>query len=737
MATVKRVLRVAVPSPLYREFDYLPPANVDLASLQPGIRVRVPFGRRTTIGVLVDLLTHSEVEPKKLKHALDVMDSEPVISREILNMVQWASAYYQHPIGEALAAALPILLRQGHAANAVDITHWRLTDAGRRLDLDSLTRAKRQASVLTELRQHPQGLERAALDAPASVLRSLVEKGWIESFQHAPIETAQPDATLPASTPGHTLNPAQQQAVDSVLANLDHYQGFLLEGVTGSGKTEVYLQIIKQVLAHRQQTLLLVPEIGLTPQLVERFQARFQVPLAVLHSGLGSRERLSAWQQARNGSAPIIIGTRSAIFTPLARPGLLIVDEEHDPSLKQQEGFRYSARDLAVWRARRLNVPILLGSATPSLESLHNVEQQRYRRLRLPERTGAARMPEYAIVDVREQPLEDGLSTALLARIRHHLDADGQVLLFLNRRGFAPTFMCYDCGWIANCRRCDAHLTWHRHDTRLHCHHCGSQRPLDSHCPECNSRDLHPQGQGTERVEQALAEHFPNVEILRIDRDTTRRKGELDDLLERARTGQGRLLLGTQMLAKGHHFPNVTLVGILDADHGLFSTDFRASERMAQLIVQVAGRAGRHDRPGQVVIQTRHPDHPLLQLLVTQGYPAFARAALLERHAARLPPATSLALLRAEATDETLPLRFLEAVRKQIETAGIAGIEAWGPVPAAMERRAGRYRAQLLLQSDRRGNLQQLLSRLVRQLEQDKLARQVRWSVDVDPADTY
>jgi primosomal protein N' (replication factor Y) len=297
--------------------------------------------------------------------------------------------------------------------------------------------------------------------------------------------------------------------------------------------------------------------------------------------------------------------------------------------------------------------------------------------------------------------------------------------------------MCYDCGWIANCRRCDAHLTWHRRDNRLHCHHCGSQRPLDSHCPECKSRDLHPQGQGTERVEQALAEHFPNVERLRIDRDTTRRKGELDDLLERARTGQGRLLLGTQMLAKGHHFPNVTLVGILDADHGLFSTDFRASERMAQLIVQVAGRAGRHDRPGQVVIQTRHPDHPLLQLLVKQGYPAFAHAALLERQAARLPPVTSIALLRAEATDETVPLRFLEAVREQVETAGIAGIEAWGPVPAAMERRAGRFRAQLLLQSDRRGNLQQLLSGLVRQLEQDKLARQVRWSVDVDPADTY
>ncbi len=737
MATDKRVLRVAVASPLYREFDYLPPADTALASLQPGMRLRVPFGRRSTIGVLIDLPADSDVDPKKLKAALEVLDSEPVISGEILEMVQWASAYYQYPIGEALAAALPVLLREGQAPIAVASTVWRLTEAGRRIDPDDLKRARRQASVLAELHRHPQGMERAALDAPASVLHALADKGWIESFQQAPAEPTQSTATAAPCSPGHSLNPAQQHAVDEVLEHLDHFQGFLLEGVTGSGKTEVYIQLIEQVLARGRQALLLVPEIGLTPQLVKRFQSRFAVPLAVLHSGLGKRERLDAWQRARSGLAPIVIGTRSAIFTPLARPGLLIVDEEHDPSLKQQEGFRYSARDLAVWRARRLNIPVLLGTATPSLESLYNVEQQRYRRLPLPERTGVACMPEYAIVDVREQALEDGLSADLLARIRVHLDAGGQVLLFLNRRGYAPTFMCYGCGWIADCRRCDAHLTWHRRDNRLHCHHCGSQRPLDSHCPECKGRDLHPQGQGTERVEQALGEHFPGVELLRIDRDTTRRKGELDKLLEQARSGHGRLLLGTQMLAKGHHFPNVTLVGILDADHGLFSTDFRASERMAQLIVQVAGRAGRHDRPGHVVIQTRHPDHPLLQLLVRQGYPAFARAALLERHAARLPPVTSLALLRAEATAEALPLRFLESVRAQVEEAGIGRIEVWGPVAAAMERRAGRFRAQLMLQSDSRGNLQLLLSRLVRQLEQDKLARRVRWSVDVDPADTY
>jgi primosomal protein N' (replication factor Y) len=525
--------------------------------------------------------------------------------------------------------------------------------------------------------------------------------------------------------------------VDTVSAGLGTFRSFLLEGVTGSGKTEVYLHLIERVLAQGGQVLVLVPEIGLTPQLVARFRARFDVPLALLHSGLTDRERLAAWLAARSGSAPIVLGTRSAIFTPLARPGLLIVDEEHDASLKQQDGFRYSARDLAVWRAHQLAVPVLLGSATPSLESLYNVEQRRYQPLLLPERTGHAELPEYRLIDVRHLSLEDGLSQPLLTRIGQHLAAAGQVLLFLNRRGFAPTLMCYECDWVAECPRCDARLTWHQSDGRLHCHHCGNQRPVDLRCPQCGSPELHPQGQGTERVEQALAAHFPAAERLRIDRDTTRRKGALDRLLEQARTGQRQILLGTQMLAKGHHFPNVTLVGILDADHGLFSTDFRASERMAQLIVQVAGRAGRQDRPGEVLIQTAHPDHPLLATLVTQGYPAFAAAALAERKAACLPPVTSLALLRAESTTASAPIDFLAAVAQQIRETRPAGVEVWGPVPAGMERRAGRWRAQLLLQSAQRGDLQPLLAGLVRALEQRPAARRVRWSVDVDPADTY
>ncbi|MGB5427215.1 MAG: primosomal protein N', partial [Gammaproteobacteria bacterium] len=651
------ILRIAVPSPLQRSFDYLQPADADPAALQPGIRLRIPFGRRTVIGVLLAVGNESDIDAHKLKRALQVLDETAVVSPDVMAMVQWASDYYHYPIGEAFSAALPALLRRGQQPQAADNTAWRITPAGQAIDTRTLSRAARQARVMALLGSHPQGVHRSVIDVPASVLHALGDKGWIETCT-----LDEPHGGRRVVPSVHTLNPAQRQAVDAILGQLDSFTPFLLAGVTGSGKTEVYLELIETTLARQQQALVLVPEIGLTPQLLARFQRRFQVPLALLHSGLTDHERLAAWRLARSGEAPIIIGTRSAIFTPMARPGLIVVDEEHDASLKQQDGFRYSARDLAVWRARQLNLPVVLGSATPSLESLLNVEQGRYRQLDLPERTGVAVQPTYRVLDVRKQPLEDGLSRPLLQRIREHLDAGDQVLLFLNRRGFAPTLMCYDCDWVAECKRCDARMTWHQHDQLLHCHHCGSQRPVDSVCPECQGSDLHPQGQGTERVEQALAAHFPDVKRVRIDRDTTRRKGELDRLLQQARGGEGRLLLGTQMLAKGHHFPNVTLVGILDADHGMFSTDFRASERMAQLIVQVAGRAGRHERPGEVIIQTCHPDHPLLQLLINQGYPAFARAALAERREARMPPTTAMVLLRAEAPAADTAMGFLEEV---------------------------------------------------------------------------
>jgi primosomal protein N' (replication factor Y) len=692
----------------------------------------VPFGHRQVVGVILAVRDHSAVASGKLKYALRVLDASPLLDEKLMELLNWAASYYQHPIGEVFCAALPVLLRRASRRANPPESVWALTDVGREHSPETLSRAARQASVLQQLAAHPEGLPRSDLAVPLSVLRTLQQKGWLRC---APARPESTPTAPPSPQPALSLSPPQRHAVQAVTAALGSFQSFLLEGVTGSGKTEVYLQLIQPLLEQQRQALVLVPEIGLTPQLVSRFRKRFATRIAVLHSSLNDTQRLRAWEEAASGAALLILGTRSAVFTPLKRPGLVIVDEEHDASLKQQDGFRYSARDLAVWRAQQLAVPVVLGSATPSLESLHNVRQGRYRHLQLPERAGQALAPRLRLLDLRAQPMRDLLSEPLLDTIQRHLQDDAQVLLFLNRRGFSPVLLCHACGWLAECARCDARMTLHQRSAELRCHHCGGQRPVNRFCPACGSSELIGIGEGTERVEQALLERFPEHPVLRIDRDTTRRKGELEAALAEARSGRARLLLGTQMLAKGHHFPAVTLVAVLDADQGLFSVDFRASERLAQLIIQVAGRAGRAERPGEVLIQTHHPEHPLLQLLVEKGYPQFADAALRERKEARLPPFTSLALLRAEATRSEQPRAFLIAARRLAEPLAPPSLQLWGPVAAPMERRAGRYRAQLMLQADDRSALQQLLRNLVRKLENEKTARRVRWSVDVDPVD--
>ncbi len=685
------------------------------------------------MGVLLNVAEVSAIPRQRLRPALDVLDTRPVVAADLMALARWASAYYHYPIGEVLSSVLPVALRKGGAANRRRASAWRLTAAGRAIAPETMQRARRQAGLLAALASYPAGATAAQLREAeaysAAALGALRDKGWIEP---ADMSAAQ-DRREPVAGP--VLDSAQQAAV-AVIHQAQGFSPLLLQGVTGSGKTEVYLRAIQQSLSQGRQTLVLVPEIGLTPQLVRRFEQRLAVPLAVLHSGMTDRERLDAWLAAADGTARVVIGTRSAVFTPLANPGLFIVDEEHDPSLKQQEGFRYSARDLLIWRARHLAIPIVLGSATPSLESLHNTRQGRYRLLELPERAGGARAPHMQLLDVRAQTMDNQLSRPLISEMGRHLEAGGQVLLFLNRRGYAPTLICHDCGWVAECHRCDAHLVLHQGAGELRCHHCGSQSRVDTRCPGCGSSDLRALGSGTERVELALQQHFPSRRVLRIDRDNIRGKGRLADLLAQARKGDAEILLGTQMLAKGHHFPGVTLVGILDTDQGLFSADFRAGERMAQLIIQVAGRAGRADRPGQVLIQTHHPEHPLLRLLVERGYDDFARAALMEREAASLPPFSSVALLRAEAAGREAPERFLNAAREQAAVRGGGEVALWGPVPAPMERRQGRYRAQLMLVAQERLALQRLLDGWVPCLDQIKSARSVRWSLDVDPVDT-
>ena len=728
------VIRVAIPTPLLRYFDYLPPAE-GAGGIVAGCRVRVPFGRNRVTGVVVDPATASDMDRSRLRRVQNVLDVNPVLPADVMAMLRWAAGYYHHPPGEVMATALPTLLRQGEPAR---LGHgaWQLTSTGRTLAADALARAPRQAEVWQHLRDagHPvSAAELGALPGDTSAaLRQLRDKDLVESV---PVSLTPLDPDSPPETPPPPA-PAQRDAIQQLGQSRGQFGAWLLDGITGSGKTEVYLRLIEQVLTDGHQALVLVPEIGLTPQLARRLSRRFSEPMVLLHSGLNDRERLDAWLRAATGEARIIVGTRSAVFTPLARPGVIIVDEEHDVSFKQQDGFRYSARDLAIWRARELDIPVLLGSATPSLESLHNAASGRFQHLVLDQRTGGASLPTTGILDVRGAPMREGISPRLRQAIGEHLEAGGQALLFLNRRGFAPTLRCHDCGWISHCQRCDARLTFHRgsgRGERLVCHHCGSVQRRPEQCPQCNSAALDLLGQGTERIEAVLEEYFPGAGIARIDRDAMSRRQQLEQLLEEIRDGSRRLLIGTQMLAKGHHFPNVSLVGILDADHGLFGADFRAGERMAQMIVQVSGRAGRAERPGEVLIQTHHPAHELLTRLLREGYHAWARAELDQRREAGWPPFTQLALLRAEAPNATAPMAFLEQACELARPLAGPGVSLLGPVPAAMERRQGRWRARLLVQANDRAGVQNLLRRWIPLLAEQKQARKVRWSVDVDP----
>ncbi|MGB1581036.1 MAG: primosomal protein N', partial [Nevskiales bacterium] len=660
-----------------------------------------------------------------------VLDEQPLLADDLMQLCAWVAAYYHHPPGEVYATALPAALRRGDAARLTPPDSWQLTDAGRAVDLNELKRAPRQQQLMARLHQAEAPLDASELaeelGAIRPALKTLQDKAWVERARKA--------GNTSALAPAAVLNADQSAAVEAAAAGLGRFHPCLVDGVTGSGKTEVYLEVIRRVLSGDEQALVLVPEIALTPQLVNRFAKQLNTEIAVLHSGLTDLERMQAWLRAARGEIGVVIGTRSAVFTPLARPGVMIVDEEHDSSFKQQDGLRYSARDVAVRRAQMLDIPILLGSATPALESLNNALQGRYQHLRLPGRAGGAKPPSMQLIDIRRAKLREGLSEPLIAAMQRHLDADGQVMLFLNRRGFSPILMCHACGWHAECRRCDTRMTYHRRTATLRCHHCGSEQRIPRQCPDCNEPELLPIGMGTERIEQVLQAQFRHIGITRIDRDTTRRKGALQAKLESVNSQASRILIGTQMLAKGHDFPHLSLVGVLDADGGLFGTDFRASEHMAQLITQVAGRAGRAQRAGEVLIQTHVPDHPLLHQLLGEGYDGFARSVLAERQAAQLPPYASMALLRAEATSNEAPKAFLARARAVVEPLGEQWVSLWGPLPAPMERRAGRMRWQLLLQAPRRAQLQGVLKLLSPRLYELPEARKVRWSLDVDPID--
>jgi primosomal protein N' (replication factor Y) (superfamily II helicase) len=733
---VATIFRVALDTPLRRLFDYLPPDPARSPSLpEPGMRVRVPFGRTRRVGVVMQVTDTSEISPERLKPILEVLDRAPVLDADLLALTGWASQYYHHPAGEVLASALPKALRLGAPALASE-ERWGVTQAGAAAAAGGEPRrAPRQRALLERLAAH--GPASAAwLDAEAGswrdAARALVARGWLASTEVTPEQA--PAGTGVASGPA--LSADQAAAVAAVAEQLGRFSAFVLHGVTGSGKTEVYLQLVARALAAGRRALVLVPEIGLTPQLLGRFRARFEAPISVLHSALTDQERVRAWRDGFSGRARIVIGTRSAVFAPLPQLGLIVVDEEHDASYKQHEGaFRYSARDLAVVRAQHAGVPVLLGSATPALETLHNVASGRYRALSLGRRAAQAAAPLLKLVDLRSSALRAGLSTAAVLAIERHLGEDGQVLVFLNRRGYAPTLLCTACGWIAPCSACDARLTVHLSAGRLRCHHCGADQGLPERCPVCGFA-VKPVGQGTERIEETLTALFPGAPVARLDRDVVRKRGDLEEVVARMASGDARILVGTQMVTKGHDFPNVTLVVVLNADQGLFSSDFRAPERLAQTIVQVAGRAGRAHRAGEVLIQSEFPDHPLLTQLLQAGYDGFARVALAERQAAAWPPFSRLAALRDSARTPQAAQQFLTEARA-LASRPPRAVRLLGPVPAAMHRRAGRYHAQLLVESRERAPLHEFLAGWLPQVETLRSARAVRWSLDVDPLELY
>lgn len=722
------ILRVAVPVPKRQFFEY----RYDGPTLTPGVRVIVPFGPRKLVAVVLETTSESLWQLDKLKFVESVLDETPIFSVVQLKLCHWLSQYYQHPIGDVLHSAMPGALRKGGPSQPKMVRYLSVTALGQQTDIQVLSKAPKQQQLLALLQQGETSYSTVLAEFAAASIKALITKELVQNVDRQPSLSANWQQQIHIGQKP-IPNVEQAIAISSIEQKLGQYASFLIEGVTGSGKTEVYLQAIENVLMQGKQVLILVPEIGLTPQTVHRFKQRFNLPVGVLHSSLTDNERLVVWQQSQAGQLPIVIGTRSAIFTPLLNPGMLIVDEEHDASYKQQDGLRYHARDLAVMRACEEQIPLVLGTATPSLESLNNALSGKYQHLQLNDRAGGASHPKQQVMDIRNQPLQVGLAKGMIDRIEQHLKEQSQVLLFINRRGYAPALVCHKCGFVEQCNGCNKPYTLHKKLYKLQCHHCGSAKGIPKRCHDCASHELVAMGLGTEQLEQGLARLFPQYTSVRIDSDSARGKNRLNDMLDKINRNEYQILIGTQILSKGHHFPNVTLVVILEVDGALFSADYRAAEHLAQLVTQLSGRAGRAEKPGEMWLQTHDPGHPLLQDLINNGYAHFARYALLERQQAMLPPHTFQALFRAQSVNARQADQMLQDIALLFSHS--QHVQCIGPLPALMEKRQGQFRMQLVLQSAQRSALQFALIQAMGQIETLPLATKVRWSVDVDPQD--
>ena len=723
------VIRVAIPVPLPQLFDYL---AEDATTADIGRCVRVPFGRKEKSGLILALPEAAGIDPARLKSVIRIQRDMPRLPPDWMDLVEFTARYYHAPPGEVVALALPPVLRQANAVHSNEPDPLLiLTDAGRA----ALTERRRDSRALALVRElaarggHAPALRRSIIRqfAAGAATGDALARGWLAICAAGPREHHRTGA-LP------TLTVGQADVLAVCRAAPAGFVAWLLAGVTGSGKTEIYLRLAADTLAAGGQVLMLVPEIALTPQLEERVRARFPVACVVsLHSELATVTRARGFSQALDGQVDIVLGTRLAVFTPLPKLGLILVDEEHDASYKQQEGIRYSARDLAIWRARQRNVPVVLGSATPSLESWRHAQNGRYRLLRLPVRALASALPAVRIIDTSRYRLDEGISPPLREAIAARLGRGEQSLVFLNRRGYAPVLACPACGWVSRCPHCSANRVVHLADRRLRCHHCGADSPIPRACPDCGNQDIQPFGRGTQRIETRLAELFPAARVLRIDRDAARTPARRESLLASIAAGEADILVGTQMMAKGHDFPRLTLVGVLGADASLHAADFRAPERLFQQLMQVGGRAGRAELPGEVLIQTEYPAHPLYRCLIQHDIDAFARMELDQRLAAHFPPFSHQAMLRADAPELTAAVDFLRRARNEAAALAESMVRLFDPVPMRITRLARRERAQLLIEADQRTVLQGFLTRWLERIRALPAPRELRWQVDVDP----
>ncbi|QVL44789.1 MAG: primosomal protein N' [Methylophilaceae bacterium] len=721
-----QILRVGLDVPLNRLFDYI---NAGFTA-QIGARVVVPFAGRRLIGVIVDIVNDSDVPFDKLKPVQHVFD-DVVFDAQLFKLLKFCADYYHYPLGQTMIAALPLRLRQIKPAVARKHYVYRLNGS---IDMAAISNRQIVLKRIVQALEQNDRLSEIQLSAIApSWRKAIATLKTMDCLQQTEVVAIKPGLQSSAIIP--TLNEEQQQVIQAVLAEINHFKTWLLYGITGSGKTEVYIQLLQSVLAEKDaQALILVPEINLTPQLEARFRTRLnQYPLVTLHSHLSESERLQSWLAASSGAAKIVIGTRLSVFSAMPTLKLIVIDEEHDGSYKQQDGMRYHARDIAIMRAKQLNIPIVMGSATPSLETWYLAKKQQYGLLTLKRRAvEQAQLPKIHCIDVGKSPTEKGLSPLLIDAMQERLKRGEQSLLFLNRRGYAPVLHCNVCQWIAPCVRCSARLVVHLGQRQLKCHHCGHEQPIPLQCPDCGNPDLSPVGQATQRLQQTLMDLFPTANIARVDRDSVPNKDALTDLLKKVQRKEVDILVGTQMLAKGHDFPHLTLVGVIDTDTALFSPDFRASERHFSQLMQVSGRAGRAEKAGEVLIQTTFPQHALFHALRAQDYATYADTLLDERSVMQFPPITYFALLKAEASTYKQVLLFLnEAVvlAKQIPN----DVMIYDPLRPQMARLNNMERGQLLLQANNRGVLHRLLTQWIPMLRSHKLANKVRWVVDIDP----